>query len=79
MDMIYKTIIEKGLAKEDQIMFVSGRGGKLNSATRNNEEANGFNFNLYGPKIKDKLLIYPSCSDNGKQDILRVLLITLHL
>ena len=49
MNMVYKTIIEKGLAKEDQIMFVTGRGGGLNASIKKSYEAAGENFKMYGP------------------------------
>jgi hypothetical protein len=34
MNMIYNTIVSKGLAKEDQIVFVRGRGTELNSSAK---------------------------------------------
>ena len=47
MDVIYKTIIRSGLARDDQIVFVSVRGGSLNSTLKNNYSATGYNFKLY--------------------------------
>ena len=47
MNMIYKTIIEKGLTTEDHIEFVSGRGGQLNSTNNHHSIASGANFGLY--------------------------------
>jgi hypothetical protein len=50
MNMIYNTIVSKGLAKEDQIVFVRGRGTELNSSTMASCTASG--FKMYCPSTK---------------------------
>lgn len=47
MNMIYSTIISQGLAKEDQVVFVRGRGRALNFSVMNDFLATG--FKMYGP------------------------------
>ena len=49
MNAVYNTIVSRGLAEEDQIFFVSGRGGTLNSTLKSNDVATGYNFRMYGP------------------------------
>lgn len=49
MNMIYNTIVKSGLAKEEHIFFVRGRGGPLNSSLKNNFEAWN-NFRMYGTR-----------------------------
>ena len=48
MSAIYKTIIDKGLAENDQIFFVSSLGGELDPSLSNNHITNGFGFRMYG-------------------------------
>lgn len=50
MNLIYDTIIKKGMATKEHIVFVYGRGQKLNNSVTRSFEATGNNFKLYGPK-----------------------------
>ena len=61
INIIYKTIIRSGLARDDHVFFVSGRGGNIVSTPQNNITADGSNFKMYGP-IKKHLTSF----DNGK-------------
>ena len=73
MDVIYKTIIRSGLARDDQIVFVSVRGGSLNSTLKNNYSATGYNFKLYGPTgtgTGAQEPIFPSLHENGENEML---------
>lgn len=63
MNMIYKTIIEKGLATDDQIRFVRGRGSDLNSRIKASETYQQDHFEMYG---RGYPLWGPSSEDNGK-------------
>ncbi len=59
MNMICKVITSKGLAKKEEIYFVSGRGTQINSLVNGHYKINS-DFGMYGPAA-----INPSQDDNG--------------
>ena len=62
MNMIYKIIVDKGLAKKDSIYLISGRGrvqGHYKISSASNEA-----FRMYGPES-----VAPSQKDNGNNTI----------
>ena len=52
MNLIYDTIIKKGMATKEHIVFVYGRGQKLNNSVTRSFEATGYTFKLYGPQMQ---------------------------
>ncbi len=79
MKMVYNTIIEKGLAKEDHILVVRGRGKELVSSSPSNDfVTNGGSFKMYGPVYSQQGgftfggptpsgVPLPSARDNGNE------------
>ena len=72
MNAVCNTIVSRGLAEEDQIFFVSGRGGMLNSTLKSNNVAAGYNFKIYGPASSNGYggastgsTIFPTEDNNG--------------
>ena len=73
MNLIYNLIVEKGMAPAKNIMFVYGRGHKLNKKVKS-FECTGPMFRLYGPSNQQQGFAFnpqpagPKCPLPGPQD-----------
>ena len=61
MNMIHKTIISQGLARDDHIVFVHGRGQGLNPTCTMHNSFPAKGFKMYSPNAQSA----PSSDDNG--------------